>query len=412
MGLFQYDIKRVLAYSTVSQLGFMFVGVGVGAWWVGIYHLLTHAFFKACLFLGSGSVIHGMHWVQHGHGHGTDPPRRYDLRLEADPTDPQDMRNMGGLARLMPHTRRTYLIACLAIAGFPLFAGFYSKDEILWKAFSSGNVLVSGWLIWGLCAAGAICTAFYMFRSYYLTFYGRPPTEGHVKHVHESPPSMTGVLWFLAIGAIVISLIGSFFFIPAAVLHTTPWIKSFLAPSAAVSEAWQRLPRHEGFALEMALMVLSVCLALAGWLLARFWYKNLARTAKRLDDLKYFYRRVHNLIFNKYFVDEIYHLFVVRPFVAVTKALGWFDLRIVDGLVNASSWCLRMLAAVAGFIDFRGVDGAVNTVADTVIGAGRRARRIQTGRVNVYVMGIAFGVVVLLFVVWFVSGGIATASPP
>jgi NADH-quinone oxidoreductase subunit L len=403
MGLFQYDIKKVLAYSTVSQLGYMFVGVGVGAYWVGIYHLLTHAFFKACLFLGSGSVIHGMHYV-HAHGHGASHAPR-DLRTQADPTDPQDMRNMGGLARLMPSTRTTYLIACLAIAGIPGFSGFFSKDEILWQAFSSGNIAIKNLLIWGMCAAAALCTAFYMFRSYYLTFYGQPPSEGHVEHVKESPGSMVWVLWFLAGGAILIGLIG----LPALWLRPVlgpsyqPWIESFLAPSMAVSEAFQREARAHGHLLEWGLMAFSVLLAVGGIFLARYWYKDLGKTAVRIANLKDSYRSLHTLLFNKYYVDEIYHLLVVRPFIAGTRLLGWLDLRLVDGLVNASAHGLKIVASIGGWIDHLFVDGAVNGVADTIIGAGRRLRRVQTGRVNTYVMGIAFGVVILLFVVWIVT---------
>jgi NADH-quinone oxidoreductase subunit L len=409
IGFFQYDIKKVLAYSTVSQLGYMFVGVGVGAWWVGIYHLLTHAFFKACLFLGSGSVIHGMHdychHAAHGHGHHGPPP---DSRLAPDPGDPQDMRNMGGLASLMPVTRWTYLVACLAIAGIPLFSGFYSKDEILWKAFSTGNILVSGKLLWAMCAAGALGTAFYMFRSYYMTFFGRAPSAAHREHVHESPRSMTWVLVFLAAGAVLMSLAGSAGFLPIAIahklgLHVEPWLAGFFAPSMAASEAFQRSPSVQNHLVELGLMGLSVVLAASGILIARFWYKDIARREQTLERLKRDWRFVHNLLYRKYYVDEIYNAIFVRGTVALTRALAWFDLRVVDGLVNAASWGLRTLAAVGGAIDHKIVDGAVNGVADSIIAAGRRVRRVQTGRVNSYVMGIAFGVVVLLFVVWIVT---------
>jgi NADH-quinone oxidoreductase subunit L len=417
IGFFQYDIKKVLAYSTVSQLGYMFVGVGVGAYWVGIYHLLTHAFFKACLFLGSGSVIHGMHGLTHhrehaaGHGHGHGDGHARDPRKEADPLDPQDMRNMGGLALLMPHTRWTYLIACLAIAGIPLFSGFYSKDEILWKAFSTGNIFLSGWLIWGLGAIGALCTAFYMFRSYYLTFHARPPSQEHKAFVHESPRAMTAVLWFLAIGAVLMSLAGSFLFLPAAIAHKlglhhfVPWMESFLAPSMATSEAFQRAARMGTPATELGLMGFSVLLALAGIVAARYLYKDVSRSEAWLKELRErsLLSKLHVLIFNKYFVDEIYNLLVVRPFIALTRALGWIDLRIVDGAVNAAGWSLRMVAAFGGWIDRVFVDGAVNLVADATIAAGRRVRRIQTGRINTYVLGVAFGVVILLFVVWLIT---------
>ena len=399
IGLFQYDIKKVLAYSTVSQLGYMFIGVGVGAYWVGIYHLITHAFFKACLFLGSGSVIHGMHWVEHSHGHG--PPKKYDLRNEPDPADPQDMRNMGGLARLMPHTRWTYFIACLAIAGVPLFSGFYSKDEILWKAFSTGSLLINGKVIWGLGALGAICTAFYMFRSYYMTFFSKEPTEDHIKHVHESPRTMTWVLWFLAAGAVLTSLLGSVFFIPAVLLHKHPLFMEFLAPSMAISDAFQREASVTSHLWEYGLMAFSVVLALSGILAARFFYKDMGKTRQRLEMLKLDWSRLHTVIFNKYFVDEIYHATAIRGFLGTCKSLAWFDLRVVDGMVHAAGWVLRTVAAIGGAIDRLIVDGLVNFVGDLVIWCGRRIRKVQTGRINNYVMGIAFGVVVLLFIVWF-----------
>ena len=174
IGFFQHDIKKVLAYSTVSQLGFMFIAVGVGAYWVGIFHLMTHAFFKACLFLGAGSVIVGCHHEQ-------------------------DMRKMGGLKKLMPVTAATYFIACCAIAGFPLTSGFFSKDEILWKAFNAGNLILPGGgiAIWVLGALAAVCTSFYMFRSYYMTFSGeyrggtRP--HHHETGAHAGPPRAEGI---------------------------------------------------------------------------------------------------------------------------------------------------------------------------------------------------------------------------
>jgi NADH-quinone oxidoreductase subunit L len=183
IGFFQYDIKKVLAYSTVSQLGFMFIGVGVGAYWAGVFHLMTHAFFKACLFLGSGSVIHGMHAIEH------------------DEVAVQDMRNMGGLKKVMPTTALTYRIACFAItaAPIPFFAGFWSKDEILWKAFTTENTgFMPGALVYVMGLTAALCTSFYMWRSYYLTFEGPHAKKEIPKKVHESPLTITGVLLILA----------------------------------------------------------------------------------------------------------------------------------------------------------------------------------------------------------------------
>ena len=404
IGLFQYDIKKVLAYSTVSQLGYMFIGVGVGAYWVGIYHLLTHAFFKACLFLGSGSVIHGMHYVAHhgddDHGHDAKP---IDLRVAPDPTDPQDMRNMGGLAKLMPSTRWTYLIACGAIFGLPFFSGFYSKDEILWKAFSTGNLLIPGQIIWGVGAVAAVCTAFYMFRSYFLTFHGKPATEEHKKHVHESPRSMTWVLWFLAGGAVLMSLVGSFIFVPAAIVGEHPWLARFLNPSMAVSESWQAPAAVTSHTWEFGLMGFSVLLALSGIAAAYVFYFDLSKTKKKIRNIKDANKALHVLIFNKYFVDEIYQATAVRGFMLLCRGLAWFDFRVVDGVVNATSYILRAVAMASGTIDKWIVDGTVNGVAESVIAAGKKVRTVQTGRINAYVMGVAFGVAVLLFVVWWVA---------
>src|SRR3990172_7749226 len=182
IGFFQYDIKKVLAYSTVSQLGFMFVGVGIGAYWVGIFHLVTHAFFKACLFLGSGAVIHGMHHVLHGEA------------------AVQDMRNMGGLGKFMPWTRRTYFVACLAITAAPIpgLAGFWSKDEILFRALTAEGLLVPGLLVYAMLAIAAGCTSFYMWRSYFLTFEGEPRAEIREKIHDDGPKTMWWVLVALA----------------------------------------------------------------------------------------------------------------------------------------------------------------------------------------------------------------------
>src|SRR5512139_3611499 len=211
IGTAQNDIKRVLAYSTVSQLGFMFLAMGVGAFWAGIFHLMTHAFFKACLFLGSGSVIHAMHHALH-HGHLHD--------------DPQDMRNMGGLKKFMPVTHATFTISCLAIAGIPIFAGFFSKDEILWWAFASTR---GSMIVWGIGAVTACMTAFYMFRCLYMTFYGEQRTHKKAKdHIHESPWVITLPLVVLAVGATFGGLVG----IPHAIdfLHVGNRLEHFLAP--------------------------------------------------------------------------------------------------------------------------------------------------------------------------------------
>ena len=409
IGLFQYDIKKVLAYSTISQLGFMFIGVGVGAYWAGAFHLLTHAVFKACLFLGSGSVIHGMHHLthhrheQHGHGdHGDHGHVVRDPRLAADPLDPQDMRNMGGLAKLMPSTRMTYLIACWAIAGFPWAAGFFSKDEILWKAFSNGSTLVPGWIIWLVGLVAATLTSFYMFRSYYLTFYGREPSEEHKAHVHESPRSITWVLWALAGAALVIGPLLGFPALIGKALHWEPLLETWLDPVTQFSRlslvgerAWKEMPVVEGL-----FMLVSIGVATAGWFAARSLYFDLARTEARLEALKSKYRGIHSLIFDKYRIDEIYEVTFIQWFREFADLFAYFDSRVVDGLVNLMGVATKGVAWVNGAIDRYLVDGAVNFVAESIIYGGGKIRLLQTGRLNNYLLGVTAGVVVIVLVAY------------
>ncbi|NNE33816.1 MAG: NADH-quinone oxidoreductase subunit L, partial [Rhodothermales bacterium] len=244
----QNDIKRVLAYSTVSQLGYMFMSAGVGAFFVAIFHVFTHAFFKACLFLGSGSVIHGMHEVEH----------ELHERGHEGHIDPQDMRTMGGLKKYMPSTRLTYLFATVAIAGLPLTAGFFSKDEILFKVFEygyAGNTYA--WFVWGVGIITALLTAFYMMRSYMLTFEGesRWPMAETVKP-KESPWTITVPLWVLG----VLSLVGGFIGLPGVIAHGEwNWIHHFLGEPYGGPVAEAVVPAHaDSFvAIEWALIGLG-----------------------------------------------------------------------------------------------------------------------------------------------------------
>ena len=417
IGLFQYDIKKVLAYSTVSQLGFMFIGVGVGAYWAGAFHLLTHACFKACLFLGSGSVIHGMHHLTHhrehaahdahggddhdAHGHDDhhEAPKR-DLRLSYDPLDPQDMRNMGGLAKLMPTTRWTYLAACLAIAGFPIASGFYSKDEILWQAFANRSTLIPGVVIWFIGLVAATCTSFYMFRSYYMTFYFKAPSDEHKEHVHESPRNITWVLIFLAVASIVV---GPLLGIPKLWFGSGPLLERWLEPVtqfANLSLTGARAPL-EAHGLEWTFAAISVLVALAGWFLARTLYLDGEKTAARLAALKAEYAGIHSLVFDKYRVDELYDATVIRAFKMICEGCSWFDRVVVDGIVNFSGKIAYAIALIDGAIDKYLVDGAVNLVASGVIAGGREVRKVQTGRINQYLLGITAGVVVIVLVAYF-----------
>jgi NADH-quinone oxidoreductase subunit L len=431
IGLVQNDIKRVLAYSTVSQLGYMFIAMGVGAFAAGAFHLMTHAFFKALLFLGSGSVIHAV-------------------------AGEQDMRRMGGLKEYMPITFATMMIGTLAIAGIFPFAGFFSKDEILHQAFLHNK------LIWAMGLVTALMTAFYMFRLMAMTFYGafRGPaweTSGHAAVVesaqhgtphpadphahgradqkahevthgpadpddshgaghghgawhgpHESPRPMTLPLMVLAVGAIVAGLVG----FPAA-LGGGDAIEHFLEPSFTASEIQQRpdaasLPPpadRTGAAAagreatadsvweERGLMVLSLIIAVAGILLARHIYITSPGLS---DEWARRFAGVHRTLLNKYYVDEVYNATVVSGTMAGGRALWTFDRDVVDGAVNASGRLTLVGSFLAGLTDRYVVDGAVNLVGWTIEESSFWFRRVQTGLVQNYAMLIVFGVFVFV----------------
>ncbi|MEZ4272225.1 MAG: NADH-quinone oxidoreductase subunit L [Myxococcota bacterium] len=392
IGLFQFDIKKVLAYSTVSQLGYMFIGVGVGAYWAGIYHLLTHALFKACLFLGSGSVILGCHHEQ-------------------------DMRKMGGLKKFMPSTHWTYYIACMAITTAPVFLfanGFYSKDEILWKAFDAQHLLIPGWTLWLVGFIGAACTSFYMWRSYYMTFTGEyrgghdDHTHGHDDHhhggdPHESPRSMTWVLWTLA-GLTFVSIALGFW----PLLHITPLFEHWLDP--VVGESMESLDwlsaKHGTFAglgyqvWEYTLASASVVITLSAWLVARALYKDAKSPvpARILANPSPAIQMPYRLIFNKYYIDELYDFLIVRRTRQLSRLLYGFDQKVLDGLVHFAAFIGRTLGYIDGFIDTMIVDGMVNGVANGTAAIGRRLRQSQTGRIQTYLVGAAAGALALVFV--------------
>ncbi len=313
IALYQNDIKKVLAYSTVSQLGFMFMAAGAGAFVIAIFHLMTHAFFKACLFLGSGSVIHAMHGEQ-------------------------DIRFMGGLKKYMPATSITFILATLAIAGFPPFAGFFSKDEILWNVFASAQ---GSKIVWIIGAIAALCTAFYMFRLVYLTFFGEfRGSREQEHHLHESPKTMTIPLMILGGLSLVGGWIGipkllSFGFIPN-------FFHDYLEP--AVSKFGQVPSQHYSHATEWGLMILSVVIAVAGWYLARSKFLILK---KRLPDPET-YTGIVKLLWNKYFVDEIYMKLVVNPlkYLSTSIFLNISDKKIIDGAANGSASGWRWVSTI------------------------------------------------------------------
>jgi NADH-quinone oxidoreductase subunit L len=306
----QNDIKKVLAYSTVSQLGYMFMALGAGAYATAIFHVFTHAFFKACLFLGSGSVIHGME-----HTHAV--------------KDPQDIRTMGGLRKYMPSTAITFWIATFAIAGIPPLAGFFSKDEILAKTFAMGHEHGLYFAFWFVGVMTAFLTAFYMTRLAYLTFEGTPRFPAQEHPPHESPAIMTIPLWILAFFSVIAGVFG----LPEWIAHGEyHWIgHQWLAPpkQGAVVPS----DSHLSLETELVLMGLSIGIAVLGVLTAwRLYNKKGLEGDKEIREKL---GALYGLLENKYYVDEIYQKWIIDLFVWVAdKIVVWFDETIVDGIVD------------------------------------------------------------------------------
>jgi len=435
IGLVQYDIKRVLAYSTVSQLGYMFTAMGVGAFSAGAFHLMTHAFFKALLFLGSGSVIHAM-------------------------AGEQDMRRMGGLKKYLPVTYATMMIGTLAIAGIPPLAGFFSKDEILLKAFEKS------WPIYVIAAATALMTAFYMFRLVYMTFdggyrgpawdaaghapaiptvaspkdirvaagHGAPhPTDAHahghaheddheVAHgpadaddhggghghgawhgPHESPSPMTFPLMALAVGAIVAGFVG----IPAA-LGGGNAIESFLEPSFTATRsitdsglriAEEPVPAEIPRAEELALMGFSVLIAGVGIFFAHKFY---VASPEISDQLAERWAGAHRTLSNKYYVDELYDATVISGTYSVGRGLWTFDRKVVDGMVNGAGWTTIISSWFSGLTDKHVVDGLVNFIGRTCEEGSFWFRKVQTGLVQNYALWMLAGIFAFVSIYLFV----------
>jgi NADH-quinone oxidoreductase subunit L len=413
IALTQNDIKRVLAYSTTSQLGFMIMGLGVGGYTAGLTHLTTHAAFKACLFLGSGSVIHAVH--------------------------SQDIREMGGLRRKMPITFWTFLIATLAIAGVPGFSGFYSKDMILAAALEFGMRNPQHLIIFFGALLTAGMTAFYMFRMVIMTFFGKPKDHHKYDHAHESPPNMWVPLVILAI------LSFSFWFksplkekgwpqelvrkpasvanlasAPAAPAHAAehapaPAMEHMAAPAphgGASKESGHAAPESQGAApaahggdaehdahiahtAHIYAMYSSVAVGTLGIVLAfgvyLFGWVNPERVANRVKPL-------YNFLLNKWYFDELYEAVFVNGSKAISRGLAWFDLTVVDGLVNLAARLGVFLSWLVGIFDNKVVDGAVDGVANVTIASGSALRRLQTGKLYHYVFALAGGALIIFLI--------------
>ena len=387
IGLVQNDIKRVLAYSTVSQLGYMFLALGVGAFAAGVFHVFTHAFFKALLFLGAGSVIHAV-------------------------SGEQDMRNMGDLRGRIPTTYWTMFIATLAIAGIPPFAGFFSKDEILWQTWTSEGGAYR--ILWGIGYLTALMTAFYMFRLIYLTFVSKPRMSHEVEHhIHESPKSMTMPLVVLA----VMSLFAGFLGFPHS-LGGSDRFARYLDPvfargeakvlteqgKAAQLEAGEKEEEHTTLT-EYGFMGLSVAAAIAGWLLAGRFYRDANKGY--VEPISAAAPPVYNTLLNKYYVDEGYdYVFTGRRklgnlrlgAMGLGEASSWFDANVVDGLVNASGWITRAVATLSSWWDKWIIDGVgVNGPAILARMLSYPTRLLEWGLVQWYALVMTAGLVGFVF---------------
>jgi NADH-quinone oxidoreductase subunit L len=367
MALVQTDIKKVLAYSTISQLGYMFLALGVGAFAAGIFHLMTHAFFKALLFLGAGSVIHSL-------------------------SGEQDIRKMGGMWNAVPRTSRPFLIATLAITGIPGFAGFFSKDEILGSTFARSlttDRYLALWLV-GVFTAGL--TAFYMFRLLNLTFFGLSRVPHEIEHhIHESPNTMTIPLAILAL----LSIVGGWVALPALWGAESPFEK-FLEPilKGVVPETSAvHFARHTLFK-EYLLMFVSVAVAGLGIYLAYRLYLKFPHLHEKVADR---FPRLHNLLLHKYYVDEIYDALYVNRIKDLSTALGLVDAKIIDGIgVNGSAWLTRVLSRISMWWDQWVVDGLVNFVGKFTRFLSHPIRMFQTGVFSSYAILILIGLAILL----------------
>ena len=380
IAIVQNDIKKVLAYSTISQLGYMVMGLGVGAYTAGFFHLVTHAMFKAGLFLGSGSVIHAMHGaLHHQHDHQTDP---------------QDIRNMGGLRERMPVTYWTFLMFTLAISGIPLTSGFLSKDEVLAGTLAfgglTGHILIPivGFLVAGL-------TAFYMFRLVILTFFGEHRDAGRSPHVKESP-------WVMTVPLIILAVLSFFAFYSVNPFNASSgWIAHALERPATVVPAGVAPVDREVFGEALhhehtTAMVLSLAVAGIGILFAFATY-----SWKRInpDAIARRFAPLHRFLLDKWGFDKLYNAVVVGGTLAFSQVLRWFDNVIIDGTVNGTGWLTRGTSALSGRFDTIVVDGLVNLTAYLSGFAGLVLRKFQTGKVQTYIM-LAVGSVLVLYVVF------------
>ena len=431
IAIVRFDIKRVLAYSTISQLGYMMLAIGAGSYVAGLFHLTTHAFFKALLFLGSGSVIHAFHAAHHAHDHDHDHDHAHDddhdhahahdhdAGFDSFGIDPaQDMRHMGGLRHKMPITFVTMLIATLSIAGVPyIFSGFWSKDavlvEVLYRAISWGSV--HHYILFAMAALAAVITAFYMFRLIFMTFTGEPRNQEMHDGAHESPLKMAIPLIILAVLSFPIVNKWSFekyvkqpeqphVHAPKhakhdsnqGVLHAQLGLSDAHAAEDAHQDdaAVHHSPDHDkahNIVVPLSFVIVIIGIGLSA--LFYYWRKFSAEAvAARL-------RPIYALLWNKYYFDELYDGVIVALTVAGSKVLGLFDLRFIDGIVNGVGVVVQAgCSRIAGWFDNTFVDGLVNLVARVTWSIGGRVRRVQTGMIQNYLLAVLGGVVLLILI--------------
>src|ERR1700722_3386551 len=364
MALVQNDIKRVLAYSTLSPLGYLCLACVFGAYSARVFHLMTHAFFKACLFLGSGSVIHSL-------------------------SGEQDMRKMGAMWGKIPTTAKTFVVASIAIAGIPPLAGFFSKDGILGHAFEYSPIL---WLV-GFITAGM--TAFYMFRLVNMTFFGQSRVDHEVEHhIHESPSSMTLPLIILA----VLATVGGWIGWPESLGGSdrfTKFLEPVMAKHAEVAaEAAGGAPTSSGSSTEYLLMLASITIAALGIWFAYKWYIKRPEVPDKIAAWSPF---LYKLLYNKYYVDQLYDALFVNRVKDLALTLGSFDVNFINGLgVDGSGWLTRITSSISGLWDSWIVDGLVNLAARIVWLFSWPVRMLQTGRVSRYALFMLLGVLIFL----------------
>ena len=365
IGLVQNDIKRVLAYSTVSQLGYMFLACGVGAYIAAIFHLVTHAFFKALLFLSAGAVIHS---------------------LEGE----QDIRKMGGLSKKIPVTHAVFLIGTLAIAGIPPLAGFWSKDEIMAHAFVHHH-----YVLYAFAAVGAFLTSFYMFRLTYVTFYGRSRVDPKVEHhIHESPPVMTVPLMILA----GLSVLGGFLGVPPEHGWFHGFLESVAAPVGAVT--------HEvGMGTLIGLMAVAIGIALGGWGVAHYLYAIKPGTADAWSER---FAVAYRTLLNKYYVDEQYDALFVEPCKRLGRLWDWIDQHVIDRVIREIGRGADVSAAGATWAEKHVIYGGLNVIGYANHLAAWSWRKLQTGLVNHYAAVIVIGLFILthFILVWLTGSSL------